>query len=136
MHTFEKGDSDYHELLNDNFKETVKSTELLDFCYPVGSIYQSTDATSPVTIFGGSWERIQGRFLVAASDSDTDFAAANLGGTKNLVLHKHVVGESLQTTDIASGELKASKTNYTGNHEGTIQQLPPYLSVYMWKRTA
>lgn len=104
--------------------------------YPIGAIYQSTMSTDPATLFGGSWERIQGRFLVGASSSDTDFSAAKTGGTKNMVNHKHVVGEGIDTVTRASGTLVASKTNYTGIFEGTIQQLPPYLSVYMWKRVA
>ena len=38
--------------------------------YPVGSIYQSTDPTSPAQLFGGTWEQIaQDRVLMGASDS-------------------------------------------------------------------
>ena len=38
--------------------------------YPVGSIYQSTDAASPAVLFGGTWEQIaQDRVLMGASDS-------------------------------------------------------------------
>lgn len=114
----------------------VTKAELLDLTHPIGSIYQSTKSTSPAVLFGGTWQRTQGRFLVAASDTDTDFSPAKTGGTKNLVAHKHVVGESVQTAAVASGSLVASKTNYTGYHEGTLQQLPPYLSVYTWERTA
>ena len=36
--------------------------------YPVGSIYQSTDPTSPAALFGGSWEKIASeRVLMGAS---------------------------------------------------------------------
>ena len=38
--------------------------------YPVGSIYQSTDAASPAVLFGGTWEQIaQDRVLMGASDT-------------------------------------------------------------------
>ena len=38
--------------------------------YPVGSIYQSTDPTSPAALFGGSWEEIaQNRVLMGASST-------------------------------------------------------------------
>ena len=37
--------------------------------YPVGAIYQSTGSTSPASLFGGDWERIQGRFLLGTSSS-------------------------------------------------------------------
>ena len=30
----------------------------LDNLYPVGSIYQSTDPTSPAALFGGTWQEI------------------------------------------------------------------------------
>ena len=35
---------------------TDKGVGLLNVFYPVGSIYQSTDATSPEIIMGGTWE--------------------------------------------------------------------------------
>ena len=38
--------------------------------YPVGSIYQSTDPTSPAALFGGTWQEIaQNRVLMGASRS-------------------------------------------------------------------
>ena len=38
--------------------------------YPVGSIYQSTDPTSPAALFGGTWEQIASeRVLMGASSS-------------------------------------------------------------------
>ena len=56
---------------------TVNSKTLLDWLHPVGSIYQSTDSTDPSTLFGGTWERIKDRFLLAAGDT---FAAGKTGG--------------------------------------------------------
>lgn len=32
--------------------------------YPVGSIYMSVNSTNPGELFGGTWEQIQGRFLL------------------------------------------------------------------------
>lgn len=42
---------------------------LLDRVYPVGAIYMSVSNTNPATLFGGEWEPIQGRFLLASSNS-------------------------------------------------------------------
>ena len=40
--------------------------------YPVGSIYQTTSSTfNPQTAWGGTWERIKDRFLLAAGDTYT-----------------------------------------------------------------
>ena len=73
--------------------------------YPVGAIYLSVDSTDPGTLFGGTWERIAGRFLLAATDngsSGASQAAGNTGGEATHVLtpsetamknHKHVVPE-------------------------------------------
>lgn len=42
----------------------VNNTSLLDLTYPVGSVYISTNSTSPASLFGGTWSQIsQGRAL-------------------------------------------------------------------------
>lgn len=43
--------------------------ELIDIMWPVGSIYISVNNTSPQTLFGGSWTRIPGMFLLGADPS-------------------------------------------------------------------
>lgn len=40
--------------------------------YPVGAYYMSSDATSPASLFGGTWEQIQDRFLYAAGSKAVD----------------------------------------------------------------
>lgn len=42
---------------------------MTDYVYPVGSIYMTTEATNPGTIFGGTWAKIESRFLVGASST-------------------------------------------------------------------
>ena len=34
--------------------------------YPIGSIYISVDSTSPASLFGGTWEQLEGRTLIGA----------------------------------------------------------------------
>ena len=50
--------------------------------YPVGSIYMSTDATSPASLFGGSWEQLPGdRYLLSAFDAATNsWTGGEMGG--------------------------------------------------------
>ena len=35
--------------------------------YPVGAVYISTVETSPALLFGDTWEKIEGKFLLSAS---------------------------------------------------------------------
>ena len=64
--------------------------KVLDRIQPVGSLYFSTNATSPAMLFGGSWERYaQGRVMVSASDTDSDFSIGKDGGSKS---HSHLYG--------------------------------------------
>lgn len=57
------------EQLNDEYDARITALEnfrqtFLDTVYPIGSIYISMDETDPGTLFGGTWERISGRFLL------------------------------------------------------------------------
>lgn len=56
--------------------------------YPIGSIYQSTEATNPATFMGGTWERFaNGRTLIGVDEADSDFNIAHkTGGSK---VHDH-----------------------------------------------
>lgn len=54
----------------------LKST-LINAVYPVGSIYMSAVNVDPARIFGGTWVRLQGRFLLGASDT---YSAGTTGG--------------------------------------------------------
>jgi hypothetical protein len=61
--------------------------------HPVGSYYWSSEATDPGTLFGGTWEQIKDRFVLAAGDS---YAVGATGGEPTHTLteaempaHKH-----------------------------------------------
>ena len=124
---------------------------LLDYLHPVGSIYQSTDATSPADLFGGTWEQIKDRFLLAAGDSH---AAGATGGEEEHILtaaemanHTHgydYTGQSITEGVNAIRLYQAASTQYnaysgkaTSNCGGQAHNnMPPYLAVYTWRRTA
>ena len=55
--------------------------------YPVGSIYLSVNSTNPGTIFGGSWEQIKDRFLLACGST---YSNGSTGGEST---HKLTVDE-------------------------------------------
>lgn len=72
-------------------KGALRSTGLLDLVYPVGSLYFSTVATNPGTLFGGSWTRYgKGQVLVGVDENDAAFSSVGkTGGSKDAVIPRH-----------------------------------------------
>lgn len=171
---------------------------IFELIYPVGAIYMSTNNISPQVLFGGTWEQIQNRFLLAAGSS---YSAGSTGGSADASLpaHTHTVsgtaasngahthsvsgtaasngahthgmgniwsdgsGSSSAYTMSSNRKLKTRNTGSSGAHTHTVsgtaasngahthtvsgtaasngvsatgKNMPPYLTVYMWKRTA
>lgn len=121
--------------------------------YPIGSIYQSTEPTSPTTFMGGVWERFgSGRVLVGVDEADADFNAANKqGGEKTHTLtiaempshsHRQFVSanngnDSIRKDWDADGNGKAYDQGMeTGRAGGNKphNNLQPYITVYRWRR--
>lgn len=149
-------------------------TNIIDFIYPVGSIYMSVNNVSPATFLGGNWEQIQDRFLLSAGSS---YAAGSTGGaathtltTAQIPSHTHTAttnstGAHTHNFRTQNDDYNASSAGYRGfvgdstatyithtdlvlsagahTHTVTVQatgsgsahnNMPPYLTVYMWKR--
>lgn len=65
------------EELSNDIANLVK-VNILNSCYPKGSIYMSMDSTSPSTLFGGTWEPLdEGRVLIGCNDT---YSAGSTGG--------------------------------------------------------
>lgn len=136
--------------------ETPSGTNpLLDLIHPVGSIYWSTNITSPETLFGGTWEQIKDTFILAAGDS---YSAGSTGGEANHTLtidelpsHRHY----LKYGNVYIGYLNsnAAQSNNNALYKYNVSRgdalygedvgggkahnnMPPYLVAYCWKRTA
>ena len=145
--------------------------------YPIGSIYMSVNSTNPSELFGGTWERIQDRFILA---SGSTYSNGSTGGSATVTLtkdempsHTHVqnahshtpssVGANWvpNTQSVTRSQFSAtssgnkyslstgsrddwkwagtSSTTATNQNTGGGQahnNMPPYLAVYGWKRTA
>lgn len=70
---------------NNSFELNGKT--IFDLIYPVGSIYISANTTNPATLFGGTWEQIKDRFLLASGNS---YSNGSTGGNASINLqHSH-----------------------------------------------
>lgn len=146
--------------------------QYLSAIHPVGSIYLSTDSTSPALLFGGTWEQIENVFLLAAGSS---YSAGQTGGEATHLLtaaesgqksvttasngsHSHTAttkysnkyaqgtnrlgawpggsDDSYTTTDVIASNGAHTHTISGSNASSAHNNMPPYLAVYMWKRTA
>lgn len=125
----------------------------LQSVYPVGAIYISTADTNPSTLFGfGTWAQIKDVFLLAAGDT---YAGGSAGGEATHTLinseipsHNHAIWYPNESAGNDSAQIGypsvASKSTYyaVGSNTGDVgggqahNNMPPYLAVYMWRRTA
>ena len=124
--------------------------------FPVGSIYQSTDPTSPAALFGGSWEVIASeRVLMGASSTHaagTTVKAGlpNITGTLSDVMGSFYaypsgsgafsvkgIGRSLEngsSGNYGNISFDASKSNAIYGRSSTVQPAAYY--VHIWRRVA
>jgi hypothetical protein len=150
---------------------TTAITNALAVAYPVGSIYTSTVATNPGTLFGfGTWVAFGvGRVLIGNGGG---YTAGATGGSADAVVvshthtatssvsdpgHSHTMspnadgysaGNASNSVRGAGGGLYAFSTQSattgitvgtsvaSAGVSGTNANLPPYVVVYMWNRTA
>lgn len=158
-------------IIAENVSSTSLAIDLLNSIYPIGSIYMSMNQTDPSILFGGTWERIQARFLIGAgtpqqnntvdlgvistNELGWDFVAGNTGGEfehqltiEEIASHNHnfqvniqhidgaiTSGESLMTGLQLNGRRRYVDTTHTEGQSQRHNNVPPYLAVYMWKRT-
>lgn len=139
-------------------KDKLDKANLLDLTYPIGSIYISVNNTNPSSLFGGTWvEFAKGKTLVGVDTSQTEFnTVEKTGGEKT---HKLIIDEmpihTPKWNGYSAGNLYAgsgSSVTYAlfgndtwrGSTSNGIQpvggdkahnNLQPYITCYMWKRT-
>ena len=138
---------------------------ILDAFYPVGTVYQTTDGGfNPNTSWGGTWEQIKDRFLLSAGDTylggSAGGEATHTLTSNEMPSHEgHVLHGVGQAADYQTGGryLPMGNTSVYGSggrgwyvnaanepmpaskSEGGGQahnNMPPYIAVYVWKRTA
>ena len=125
--------------------------------WPIGSIYMSVNSTSPANLFGGTWERISETFLFAASSS---YPAGSTGGEfAHKLTQSELPNYSLsvangsnvirsRTGSFADAYVQTQSSGWgipnwesktvtvaSGGSGAAHNNMPPYLSVWIWKRT-
>lgn len=137
------------EQLNEIINEAIDNKFLSK--YPVGSIYISQDERNPSEFIGGEWEQIKDTFLLSAGDI---YEAGSTGGEAS---HKLTIQEMPSHSHIAANRSDVFMTGggsgahyANGTYSGRIasnnvstgasggskahNNMPPYLTVYMYKR--
>ena len=146
-----RGGSFYTRAEVDALLKSLKSVDP----FPVGSIYQSTDPTSPAALFGGSWQEIaQNRVLMGASyahaaGTTVEAGLPNITGSfvANVRIGKHTVSGAITASnrlittgadnndaDVYKFSLDASKSNAIYGRSATVQPAAYY--VHIWRRVA
>lgn len=144
--------------------DIVPSVGIIDIVYPVGSIYMSVNPANPETLFGGKWVAWgAGRVPVGVNTADSDFSTVEKTGgekthsltTAELAAHTHSTlpmaaqRGHVTLTFAATGfggsgnsggyQIANGTSDYpsssTGNGTGH-NNIQPYITCYMWKRTA
>ena len=111
----------------------------------------STENNSPAALFGGTWEQLKDRFLLGAGDN---YVAGATGGEAQHALaiselppHNHYIngnapGTAVSGTDYLNiGGVLGNNTNWGANTSFVgggqpMSIMPPYLTVYMWRRVS
>lgn len=131
---------------------TDLTKQLFLLMHRVGDIIFSTSDENPSTIYGGTWVAWgKGQVPVGVDTSDSDFnTVEKTGGEKEHTLtvdempsHKHDFGQQFAATSNLSGAygyymIAGTQTDVIKNTGGNQphNNLQPYITCYMWKRTA
>jgi hypothetical protein len=138
-----------------NIDNRTSSNAIINLVYPVGSIYMSVNDVSPEVIFGGVWEQIKDRFLLASGDI---YENGTIGGNES---HAHSLSNGYAKISVTSqgniiskdksvkwttnrsttgelttvdDEINATVATELGGNTNNVSNMPPYLAVYIWQR--
>lgn len=98
-------------------------TILLNFAYPIGSYYWSSESTEPEALFGGKWERVTDKFMLAAGNT---YSAGTSGGEAS---HKLTEAEmpshthSVSATAASNGAHVHQSQGYWSAGNGTAKAI-------------
>lgn len=141
------------EKINTLDNKKLDKSALMNLIYPVGTIYASRQATSPASLFGGSWLQVKDVFLLGCGSRH---ALGSFGGEESHTLTKAELPNIHLGPDSGNGFIAQS---YSDRGEGSVvsggspfyyttrssttealgsgtphNNMPPYLAVYIWER--
>ena len=114
--------------------------------YPVGSVYQSFENTSPASLFGGEWTKLENTFLYGSGSR----GVGTTGGEEvhqlslyEMPRHAHGLTQGY-TNSLGPENMAVAKVHYEGTSDLTEytggdqphNNMPPYTVINIWKRTA
>lgn len=130
---------------------TPLGSKALSSAFPVGRVYISVDEVSPASLFGGTWEKIEKKFLYGTGGGTP---IGSTGGEEMHTLtveemprHQHRQGYTQDAIEGWAYTVKASPglnlpqslsydmTSETGGGQAH-NNMPPYIAVNIWKRVA
>lgn len=155
---FIKENNDIKSQIND-LEEIIPSdlrSFILDYMYPIGTIYMTINPNNPSTYLGGSWVSWgSGQVPVGVNTDDEDFRTVEkTGGEKTVALttsqmpqHTHSVARTNSKGSETGGCFtyngSSTKRSWTttkstgGGNDSSVEShnnLQPYITCYMWKR--
>ena len=96
----------------------IRGKQIIDFIYPIDSIYMSVNSTNPQLLFGGTWEQIKDTFLLSAGDT---YTAGTTGGEAAHTLTADEIAPHYHTgtTDGGGGHSHTMPSTYTAYLNGS-----------------
>ena len=146
--------ADVQEIVSQAVTGVLKEkTAILKELIPVGSPYASKVNVDPSVVLGfGTWEKIEDRFILAASDN---YPSGSTGGEAEHTLtvdempsHSHTA-HSVRTTTSTTGPVAMRNVSLSNSEPNVAvpevsatggsqphNNMPPYYAMYIWIRTA
>src|SRR3990167_9050796 len=109
--------SDQLLIINGTIPKNLTINKLVDFIYPVGSIYTSVVSTNPGTLFGtGTWAAFgAGKVMVGLNSGDTDFdVAEEIGGAKTVQSSAQTFAGASSTVAVNHVHVQHGQTSASG----------------------
>jgi hypothetical protein len=146
----------------DDIIDDGKLEEVLTVAYPVGAIYMSVSDDAPASLFGGTWEKLESRFLLGSGNGR---GAGTSGGSESVTLgemhlpsntivelHNNTSSNLSYTADAVKDETittdrsirydlympvsERADIGLGAYEQEAIDTMPPFYTVHMWKRIA